>query len=60
MLCLARPRWVQIRGTKESDWYIREGEPFGVRHLCRAGVAKLGVELEPGEIIRATIAVEPV
>ena len=41
MLTAFKPLKCQVRGTDFSDWYMKQGDPIGVRHLCRRGFETL-------------------
>lgn len=37
MLTAFRPILCEVRGTSFEDWYIKHGDPIGVRGLCPEG-----------------------
>lgn len=57
MFTLFRPEKFKIIGTDFEDFYIRPGEPIGVRHWCPGGVkAFFGVEIPVGDQIKVWVS----
>jgi len=61
MLTAMRPSIARVGRIGEEDAYIQPGEPIGVRHLCKEGIATLcdGIpdvsELVPLESVKVEI-----
>jgi hypothetical protein len=60
MLTFLKPNKYKVLGAAVQDFYIKPGEPIGIRHLCPGGVKTVfGVEIEIGEQVAVTLVGEP-
>lgn len=59
-LSFLKPALHKILGTDEVyDFYLRPGEPIGIRHLCPGGVLSVfGVAIEIGEQVPVVLVGE--
>jgi hypothetical protein len=58
-----RPKWAAIFGFNGLyDFYVRVGDPLGLRNLCREGMHKINpaLEMKPGELKKVKITIEPI
>lgn len=56
MLTALRPKRCAVALTGCDDWYMRHGDPIGVRNLCRDGFRSLtGLE---ADLLREPVRVE--
>lgn len=58
MLTALKPLWREVGRSGQYDWYMRPGDPVGVRHLCELGFCELtGLDpLESGGLVRVELS----
>lgn len=55
-----KPKWAAIVGFAGlHDFYVRVGDPLGLRNLCREGINKINpaLAMKPGEMKRVDIQI---